>query len=124
MTILEWLKASTRYNFEDIIFQKIALDRGLVETDSATTLSVRDKELLMADMMFIALITSPSSTASQTALHNSFQRTIGTEQNTDEKRKSDIGIMKSIYKKYNDEKYYLIDGGTKKITFPIIEDLI
>ena len=29
MTVLEWLKASTRYSFEEQNFIKIALDRGL-----------------------------------------------------------------------------------------------
>jgi hypothetical protein len=124
MTVLEWLKASTRYNFEETTFQRIALDREITESDSATTLTVRDKELFMADIIFESLIASPSSTASQSSSHNGFQQTIGTEQVTDAKRNFDMEMMKNIYLKYDDPRYNLIDGGKKKITFPKIIDVI
>ena len=124
MTVLEWLKSKSRYNFEEITYKGIAIDREINDTIDVTTLTVRDKELFMADIIFESLIASPSSTASQSSSHNGFQQTIGTEQVTDAKRNFDMEMMKNIYLKYDDPRYNLIDGGKKKITFPKIIDVI
>ena len=74
MTILEWMKASTRFSFEDINLKSIALGREINDTSvEVTTLATREKELLRADMILFVFIGSPSSIASESILHNNFQ---------------------------------------------------
>jgi hypothetical protein len=67
MTVLEWLKASTRYSFEEQNFIKIALDRECNPDDDVYDESVvtkRQRELMTADIIFTAVLLSPSNTAS------------------------------------------------------------
>ena len=83
MTVLEWLKASTRYSFEEQNFIKIALDRGCDPTDDVYNESVvtkRQRELMTADIIFTAVLLSPSNTASLSQSHNGYQKTICQEQ--------------------------------------------
>lgn len=125
MTILEWLKASTRYTFEDTTFQAIAIDREINDTaQDVTTLSIRDKELLTADIIFVAIVLSPSNTASKTSSHNNFELQVGSEISSTEKRNFDISMMTSIYKKYEDPKYDLVNGSKQTIKIIPIEDII
>ena len=124
MTILEWMKAKTRYNFEDTTFQAIAIDREITDTDDASTLTVRDKELLTADILFTALVLSPSSTSSFSASHNNFQKKEGGETITAASREFDMRWMKSIYAKYADPNYDIINSSERKIKLLSITDEI
>ena len=108
MTVLEWLKASTRYTFEEQTFIKIALDRECdpdadVYGDDVTK---RQRELMTADIIFTAVLLSPSNTASLSQSHNGYQKTI------------------RIYNTYGDERGDTLDqlANTKKIKFvPIVD---
>lgn len=100
MTILEWLSSSCRYSFEENTFMRIALDRGITDVnEDAMTLTQEQKDLMTADIIFTAVLLSPSSTASQSASHNNFQRTVGSE--TDIYQSNKISYALGIYKRYN-----------------------
>jgi len=124
MTILEWMKASTRYGIEDITFKKIAFDREITDADldDASTLTVQQKELLQADIIFTAILLSPSNTSSISASHNGYQKTVGAEYDT--YRNEKLAFAMYIYKKYNDPKYDLINTAGQKIKLIPIEDVI
>ena len=122
MTILEWMKASTRYTFEDITLEAIAAERQIAVSDELSTLSVQNKELLQADMIFTAVVLSPSSIPSQSVMHNNFQKTIGAE--TDIYQSQKINFAKAIYKKYGDSKFDTLNSIKKGITIIPIEDII
>jgi hypothetical protein len=66
MTVLEWLKARTRYSFNDDTLLTIALDRDCdPQADFyGGTISDRQKELMKADIIFTAVLLSPSNTSS------------------------------------------------------------
>ena len=81
MTVLEWLKASTRFTLEDISFEKIALDRHCDPTANAYSVAENVRDLMTADIIFLAVTMSPSSTSSLSQSHNGYQKTIGSEQN-------------------------------------------
>ena len=124
MTILEWMSASNRFSFEDITFKKIALDREINDTSlDVTTLTVREKELLRADMILFAFVDSPSSIASESILHNNFQHTRGSE---GKPNMLSWEWAKKIYEKYLDDNYQMmIDTQTQKpISFPDIIDVL
>ncbi len=123
MTVFEWLKASTRYTFEDETFKKIALDRecNLEEDVYGESVSKRQRELMTADIIFTAVLLSPSNTASLSQSHNGFQKTIGQEQDFYQDEKIKYAI--SIYRLYEDERGDILEAATrKKISFiPIVD---
>lgn len=124
MTVLEWLKASTRYTFEEQTFIKIALDRECdpdadVYGDDVTK---RQRELMTADIIFTAVLLSPSNTASLSQSHNGYQKTIGQEQDFYQDEKIKYAIR--IYNTYGDERGDTLDqlANNKKIKFvPIVD---
>lgn len=104
MTVLEWLKASTRYTFDEQTFIKIALDRECdpewdVYGDDVTK---RQRELMTADIIFTAVLLSPSNTASLSQSHNGYQKSIGQEQDFYQDEKIKYAIR--IYNTYEDER--------------------
>ena len=126
MTVLEWLKASTTYTrFDESNFIKIALDRGVDPEDDAydeTKVTKRLKELMTADIIFAAVLLSPSNTSSLQQSHNGYQKTVGSEQDfyQDDKIKYAIGI----YSIYGDERAEVLENMQKKIHFIPIEDVV
>jgi len=125
MTVLEWLEASTTYSrFSEKNFIKIAGDRGVNPTDDVydeTKVTLRDRELMTADIIFTAVLLSPSNTASLSQSHNGFQKTIGQEQDYYQNDKIKYAI--DIYNKYDDERAKILENSKKKITFIPIEDV-
>ena len=122
MTVLEWLKASTRFTFDEQTFVKIALERGCSPLDDAFCGNVtkRHRELMTADIIFTAFFLGPSSTSSLQQSHNGYQKTVGSE--TDIYSKSKIEYALQIYKRYDDEKAELISESKQKIkAIPIVD---
>lgn len=124
MTVLEWLKASTRYTFEEQTFIKIALDREC-DPDAdvyGNDVTKKQRELMTADIIFTAVLLSPSNTASLSQSHNGYQKTIGQEQDFYQDEKIKYAIR--IYNTYGDERGDTLDqlANTKKIKFvPIVD---
>lgn len=106
MTVLEWLESSTMYSsFTTKNFIKIALDRGISPDDDAyneTTVTKRERDLMTADLIFMAVLLRPSDTASLQQSHNGFQKTIGQEQDFYQDEKIKYALR--IYENYGDPK--------------------
>jgi hypothetical protein len=122
MTILDWLSSSVRYSFDKTTFEAIIESRELSGTEELATITNKEKELLIADTIFTAVMLSPSSTASQSASHNNYQRTIGSE--TDLYQSSKISYALGIYKKYDDPKYDILANTKGKIKLLKIVDVV
>lgn len=124
MTVLEWLKASTRYTFSEQTFIKIARDR---ECDPSADVygahvTKRQRELMTADIIFTAILLSPSNTASLSQSHNGFQKSIGQEQDFYQDEKIKYAIR--IYNTYGDERGNTLSelANAKKIKcIPIVD---
>ena len=124
MTVLEWLKASTTYTrFDEQNFVKIALDRGIDPEDDVygDNVTKRDRELMTADIIFTAVLLSPSNTSSLQQSHNGYQKTVGSEQDFYQDEKIKYAIR--IYNLYDDERAEILDSVRKKIRFIPIEDV-
>lgn len=124
MTVLEWLDSSTMYSsFTTKNFIKIAMDRGIdPESDASADITDRERDLLTADLIFMAVLLRPSNTASLQQSHNGFQKTIGQEQDFYQDEKIKYAIR--IYKNYSDPKGEELEEYLKnrKIKFIRIED--
>ncbi len=125
MTVLEWLKASTRYTFEEQTFIKIALDRECAPDADAygSEVTKRQRELMTADIIFTAVLLSPSNTASLSQSHNGYQKTIGQEQDFYQDEKIKYAIR--IYNRYDDERGDTLAelANSRRIKFVPIEDV-
>lgn len=122
MTVLEWLRASTRYTFNDDTFTKIAVDRGVQPCHDIMVIDDRAKELMTADIIFTAVLLSPSSTSSLQQSHNGYQKTVGSE--TDYYQADKIKYAMQIYNKYDDSRAEALDGVRKRIKFIPIVDVL
>lgn len=124
MTVLEWLQASTRYTFDTVTFEKIALDRDC-DPDSdvyGASVTKRQRELMTADIIFTAVLLSPSNTASLSQSHNGYQKTIGQEQDFYQDEKIKYAIR--IYNRYEDDRGDTLEelANSKRIRFvPIVD---
>ena len=123
MTVLEWLKASTRYSFDEQTFLKIALDRECDPYDDVYygDVTKRQRELMTADIIFTAVLLSPSSTSSLSQTHNGYQKVVGSE--TDYYQDDKIKYAIQIYNMYDDERAEILENIKKKIRFIPIEDV-
>jgi hypothetical protein len=127
MTVLEWLKASTRYSFEEENFIKIALDRECDPSDDVydeSVVSKQQRELMTADIIFTAVLLSPSNTASFSQSHNGYQKSIGQEQDFYQDDKIKYAIR--IYNKYKDDRGDMLEelSVSKRIKFIPIVDVV
>lgn len=124
MTVLEWLKASTRYSFEEENFIKIAFDRECEPDEDINGVSKRQKELMTADIIFTAVLLSPSNTASFSQSHNGYSKSIGQEQDFYQDDKIKYAIR--IYTKYEDDRGDMLEelSNTRKIRFVKIIDVV
>ncbi len=124
MTVLEWLKSSTRYSFDEQTFVKIAYDREC-DPDAdvyGSSVTKRQRELMTADIIFTAVLLSPSNTASLSQSHNGYQKTIGQEQDFYQDEKIKYAVK--IYNTYGDERGDILESATrKKIKFMRIVDV-
>lgn len=123
MTVLEWLGKKTRYSFDEGNFEVIARDRGVDPEDDVygNKVDQRLRELMEADIIFTAVLLSPSNTASLSQSHNGYQKTIGQEQDFYQNDKIKYAI--GIYQKYKDSKADILMNMQKKIRFVPIEDV-
>ena len=123
MTVLEWLEKSTRYTFDQGTFEKIALDRECNPQDDVYGANVtkRQRELMTADIIFTAVLLSPSSTSSLQQSHNGYQKTIGSE--TDYYQDEKIKYAIRIYTQYDDDRAEILESVRRKIKFIPIEDV-
>lgn len=122
MTVLEWLERSTRYSFSSETFEKIALDRECNPDDDIYNGDVtkRQKELMTADIIFTAVLLSPSNTASLSQSHNGYQKVIGQEQDFYQDEKIKYAIK--IYETYGDERAGILESVKRKIKIiPIVD---
>lgn len=123
MTILDWLTSSTRYTFDKKTFIAIAMGRGIGDVESDfNTLTDKERDLLFADIIFTAVMLSPSSTSSISKSHNNFQYTVGAETDLYQKDKLDYAMY--IYKRYDDPKYEVLASTKAKIKLIKITDVI
>ena len=110
--IIDYLSGLTGFIFDKAVLQRIALDRGVMNTSSYEELDTKTKDLLRADLLWVAYI-SPNVWASSTHSHGSYSKTIGSQTIYMDEKERIYNILMGIYRKYDDEKLEeIIDNGT------------
>ena len=105
--IIEYMKSLTGYSISDSVLKRIAMEREVSEVTDYKQLGQREKDLILADILFVAY-TSPYQTSSHTKQHGAFSQTIGSQIITD--KKSLLNMIIAYYKKWNDEKLEAIEN--------------
>ena len=117
--IIEYISGLTSYIFDKAIYKRIALERGVSLVMSFEELDTQKKDLLLADVLYVAY-TSPKQSASVSLAHGSNKKTVGgqTTGNTTDL----FNIIKSIYTKYGDSKLELLTKGNGTLNWINIDD--
>lgn len=98
--IYKYIEGLTGFVFDKTVIERIALDRGVSEITSYDELTKRDKDLLLADLLYTAYC-SPNMMASHTHQHGSYSKTVGAQTvNRDEMYR----IFMGIYRRYDEEE--------------------
>lgn len=110
--IIEYLSGLTGFIFDKAVLNRIALDRGVSNVTNYEELDTKTKELLRADLLWVAYV-SPNVWASSTHAHGSYSQTIGSQTIYVDEKERIYNILMGIYRKYNDEKLEEVsDNGT------------
>lgn len=98
--IKRYMEGLTGFVFDETVLERIALDRGVSEYTSYSQLDQRDKDLLLADLLYTAYC-SPNMLASHTHQHGSYSKSVGAQTvNRDELYQ----IFMGIYRRYDEEE--------------------
>lgn len=101
--IIEYLSGLTGFVFDKAVLKRIALDRDVLDVTDYSELSNKTKDLLRADLMFVAYY-SPNVWASSQHSHGSYSKTIGAQTIHAEDKERLYNSFVNIYKKYEDKK--------------------
>lgn len=115
--IIKYMDSLTGFTFQKSVLERIAMERGLSEVTEYNQLEQKDKDLVLADLLFV-VYTSPYQTSSLTKQHGAYSQTIGSQIITD--KRSIYNLMTGLYKKWNDDKLEAVaqlDGGLQWINY-------
>lgn len=99
--IITYMSSLTGYSFDRPVLERIALEREVDGIASFEELTQKDRDLILADMLFV-LYTTPTQTSSLTKQHGAFSQTIGSQYISD--KRNIYELMNKLYAKWGDPK--------------------
>lgn len=103
--IIEYLSGMTAFVFDKAVLNRIALERNVSSVTSYSELTQQQRDLCYADMLFVAYA-SPNVTASYSASHGTFKKSVGSQTIND--KQGIYNIMVTIYGTYGDAKLTVV----------------
>ena len=107
--IIDYMSGLTAFVFDKAVLANVAMERGVSNVTSFEELTLKDKDLLRADLLYTAYC-SPSTWGSHTQSHGSYTKSVGSQQLTSEDKERLFNLFYSIYRKYDDDKLEEIAG--------------
>ena len=104
--IITWLGNRVGYEIPRQTLADIVMERGLQNVTSFEELSVENKDLLLADVLFY-LWSGPTQTASYQRSHGDYSETRGSQILTDKRKIYDL--MMTLYRKWDDPMAELVE---------------
>jgi hypothetical protein len=114
--LIKYMANMTGYSFTREQLEHIALNRGTLGIEHFHDLTLRDKNLMLADMLFI-IYTSPTSSGAITKQHGDYSVTIGSAQIGDKDKL--YKLIDALYKNPDKELNQLLadsQGGLSWLT--------
>ena len=113
--IIKYLSGLTGFVFDKDVLFRVATDRKVLGVTDANELTQQDKDLLLADLLFVAY-NSPNVMAGHTNEHGSFKQSVGSQTIND--KKGIYKMMVALYKKWGDEdKLDLISDASSNLSW-------
>lgn len=91
------------YVFDKAVLERIALERGVLDVADYSSLDLKTRELLKADLAYAAYY-SPHVWASSSQSHGSYTKTTGSQTISESDKERLYSIFAPIYQKYEDPK--------------------
>lgn len=91
------------YVFDKAVLERIALERGVLDVADYSSLDLKTRELLRADLAYAAYY-SPHVWASSSQSHGSYTKTTGSQTTSESDKERLYSIFAPIYQKYEDPK--------------------
>ena len=91
------------YVFDKAVLERIALERGVLDVSDYSSLDLKTRELLRADLAYAAYY-SPHVWASSSQSHGSYTKTTGSQTISESDKERLYSIFAPIYQKYEDPK--------------------
>ena len=91
------------YVFDKAVLERIALERGVLDVADYSSLDLKTRELLKADLAYAAYY-SPHVWASSSQSHGSYTKTTGSQTISESDKERLYSIFATIYQKYEDPK--------------------
>lgn len=108
--IIEYISTlAGNFILDAALCKRIAMERGVSSVTSYDELEQKQKDLLLADVLF-AIYLSPDSTSSITQQHGAYTKTVGSQTIND--KKCIYNTMIALYRKWDDEKLDSVEEGT------------
>lgn len=111
--IVKWLGNRVGYDIPRQTLENIVLERGVQDVSDFADLTQKDKDLLLADLLFY-LWTCPTQTASKSWSHGDSTKSIGSQMMTD--KRNIYNTLMALYKKWDDPMVDLVtesEGGVQ-----------
>lgn len=105
--IVKWLKNRIGYDVPTDKVEVIVMERGLQNVTDYAELTQKDKDLLLADVLFL-LLTSATQTASKSWQSGGTTMSIGAQMLTG--KAEFYNMMTGIYEMYNDPKLNIAES--------------
>lgn len=105
--IIEYISSLTGFVVDKSVCKRIAMERDVMGVTSISELEQKDKDLLLADLLYTIYL-SPNSSASITNKHGDFTQTVGSQTINDMERI--YNTLLAIYKKYDDDMLEVVEG--------------
>lgn len=95
------MSSLTMYHFDELILERIAVERGVQDVKDIADLTRKQRDLVFADMLLV-LYLSPTETASLSKKHGQFSQTIGSQYISD--KDGLLDMIRKLYSKWDDDK--------------------
>lgn len=106
--IVRYISSLTGFVVDKSVCERIAMERGVSDVTYFSQLEQKQKDLLLADLLYYIYYLSPNSSASISNKHGDYTQTVGSQTIND---KEDIyNTMILLYRKWNDNKLETVEA--------------
>ena len=99
--IIDYMSGLSGFVLDDSVYRRIATERGVLEARCYEDLTERDRDLLLADILYVVLV-SPNTLPSIQHQHGQFSTSIGNQPIRD--KDALYRLMMRLYRKWKEEK--------------------
>ncbi len=113
--IIGYLSGLTGFCFDKAVLRTIATRRGVLDAYDIDDLDSQTQDLLLADLLFVACVASPNSSASYAVTDGSFKTSVGSQTLNDTRAMRQF--VYDVYNLYGDPRAELVLNSTGQMAW-------